>query len=61
MPPGITPPLVISYTASNVPVLRLGLAGQNLSEQQLNDLALQFVRTQLITVPGAAVPYPVRR
>ena len=58
MPPGITPPLVISYTASNVPVLRLGLAGQNLSEQQLNDLALQFVRTQLITVPGAAVPYP---
>jgi multidrug efflux pump subunit AcrB len=58
MPPGITPPLVISYTASNVPVLRLGLAGQGLSEQQLNDLALQFVRTQLITVPGAAVPYP---
>jgi multidrug efflux pump subunit AcrB len=58
MPPGITPPLVISYTASNVPVLRLGLAGPNLSEQQLNDLALQFVRTQLITVPGAAVPYP---
>ena len=58
MPTGITPPLVISYTASNVPVLRLGLAGKNLSEQQLNDLALQFVRTQLITVPGAAVPYP---
>jgi multidrug efflux pump subunit AcrB len=58
MPPGITPPLVISYTASNVPVLRIGLSGKNLSEQQLNDLALQFVRTQLITVPGAAVPYP---
>src|SRR5580692_4881495 len=58
MPTGTTPPLVISYTASNVPVLRLGLAGKNLSEQQLNDLALQFVRTQLITVPGAAVPYP---
>src|SRR6202007_3281339 len=54
MPPGITPPLVISYTASNVPVLRLGMSGQGLSEQQLNDLALQFVRTQLITVPGAA-------
>ena len=58
MPPGITPPLVLSYTASNVPVLRIGLSGKNLSEQQLNDLALQFVRTQLITVPGAAVPYP---
>jgi multidrug efflux pump subunit AcrB len=58
MPPGMTPPLVISYTASNVPVLRIGLSGKNLSEQQLNDLALQFVRVQLITVPGAAVPYP---
>jgi multidrug efflux pump subunit AcrB len=52
MPPGITPPLVLSYTASNVPVLRIGLSGKDLSEQQLNDLALQFVRTQLITVPG---------
>ncbi|MBV9672169.1 MAG: efflux RND transporter permease subunit [Verrucomicrobia bacterium] len=58
MPPGITPPLVLSFTATNVPVLRIGLAGKNLSEQQLNDLALQFVRTQLITVPGVAVPYP---
>jgi len=58
LPVGITPPLVLSYTASNVPVLRIGLAGKDLSEQQLNDLALQFVRTQLITVPGAAVPYP---
>jgi multidrug efflux pump subunit AcrB len=58
MPPGMTPPLVISYTASNVPVLRIGLSGKNLSEQQLNDLALQFVRIQLISVPGAAVPYP---
>jgi multidrug efflux pump subunit AcrB len=58
MPPGMTPPLVIAYTATNVPVLRIGLAGQGLSEQQLNDLALQFVRTQVITVPGAAVPYP---
>src|SRR5215469_15770065 len=58
MPPGMTPPLVIAYTATNVPVLRVGLSGQGLSEQQLNDLALQFVRTQIITVPGAAVPYP---
>jgi len=58
MPPGMTPPLVIAYTATNVPVLRIGLSGEGLSEQVLNDLALQFVRTQLITVPGAAVPYP---
>ena len=58
LPPGITPPLILSYSASNVPVLRLGLTGKNFSEQQLNDLALNFVRTQLVTVPGASVPYP---
>jgi multidrug efflux pump subunit AcrB len=58
LPPGITPPLVISYTATNVPVLRVGLSGQGLSEQQLGDLGLNFVRTQLITVPGVAIPYP---
>jgi multidrug efflux pump subunit AcrB len=58
MPPGMTPPLVIAYTATNVPVLRVGLSGPGLSEQQLNDLALQFVRTQIITVPGVGVPYP---
>jgi multidrug efflux pump subunit AcrB len=56
LPAGITPPLVLSYSASNVPVLMVGLSG--LSEQQLNDYGLNFVRTQLITVPGAAVPYP---
>jgi len=43
---------------SNVPVLRVGLSSKELSEQQLNDFALNFVRTQLVTVPGAAVPYP---
>jgi multidrug efflux pump subunit AcrB len=58
LPAGTTPPLVLSYSASNVPVVRVGLSGKNLSEQQLNDFALNFVRTQLITVPGAAVPYP---
>jgi multidrug efflux pump subunit AcrB len=58
LPPGITPPLVLSYSASNVPVLRLGLSGQKFSEQELNDFALNFVRTQLVTVPGASVPYP---
>jgi multidrug efflux pump subunit AcrB len=58
LPPGETPPLILSFSASNVPVLRLGLSGANLSEQRLNDLALNFVRVQLVTVPGAAVPYP---
>jgi CzcA family heavy metal efflux pump len=56
LPTGITPPLVLSYSATNVPVLSLGLSG--LSEQELNDYGLNFVRTQLITIPGAAVPYP---
>jgi multidrug efflux pump subunit AcrB len=50
--------LILSFSASNVPVLRLGLTGKSLSEQQLNDLALNFLRVQLVTVPGAAVPYP---
>ena len=58
LPPGETPPLILSFSASNVPVLRLGLSGKNFSEQQLNDLALNFLRIQLVTVPGAAVPYP---
>jgi multidrug efflux pump subunit AcrB len=58
LPPGTTPPLVIQYNASSVPIIQLGLSGQGLSEMQLNDLALQTVRTQLVTVPGAGVPYP---
>ena len=58
LPPGETPPLILSFSASNVPVLRLGLSGANFSEQQLNDLALNFLRVQLVTVPGAAVPWP---
>ena len=58
LPTGTTPPLIISYTASNVPVIRVGLGGKNLSEQRLNDLALNVVRIQLITIPGASVPYP---
>ena len=57
LPTGTTPPLIISYTASNVPVILVGLGG-SLSEQELNDLALNVVRIQLITIPGAAVPYP---
>jgi multidrug efflux pump subunit AcrB len=58
LPAGSTPPLIISYSASTVPILQLALSGEGLSEQQLNDLGLNFVRTQLITVQGASVPYP---
>src|ERR1700720_3783555 len=58
LPTGTTPPLVIAYSASSVPVMQLGLSGQGLSEQQLNDYGLNFIRTQIITVPGASVPYP---
>ncbi|MFY9985473.1 MAG: efflux RND transporter permease subunit, partial [Chthoniobacterales bacterium] len=56
LPTATTPPLVLSYSATNVPVVMVGLSG--LSEQQLNDLGLNFVRPQLITVPGVGVPYP---
>src|SRR5882762_9222382 len=58
LPPGITPPLVVRYDASTVPILQLGLSGKGLSEQQLNDLGVNFIRPQLATVPGAAVPIP---
>ena len=58
MPPGINPPLVLSYSASSVPILQLALSGKGLQEQDLNDIALNFLRTQLVTVPGAVVPYP---
>ena len=58
LPTGTTPPLILAYSASSVPVLQLALSGQNMSEQQLNDYGLNFIRTQLITVPGASVPYP---
>src|SRR5258706_11967175 len=58
LPAGSTPPLILAYSASSVPVLELALSGQNLSEQQLNDYGLNFIRTQIITVPGVSVPYP---
>src|SRR6201988_5262328 len=58
LPAGTTPPLIISYSASTVPILELGLSGQGISEQSLNDYGLNFIRPQLVTVPGAAVPYP---
>src|SRR5881409_3137517 len=58
MPPGKTPPLIIRYSASNVPILQLGLQSPTLSEQQLYDYGLNFIRTQLATVQGAQVPLP---
>ncbi|WP_233867968.1 efflux RND transporter permease subunit [Paraburkholderia adhaesiva] len=58
MPPGATPPLVISYSASSIPVIQLGLSSRMMSEQALGDVALNFLRPQLITIPGAQVPYP---
>jgi multidrug efflux pump subunit AcrB len=58
MPPGTTPPLILQYSASNVPILQLGLTSKTLSEQDLYDLGLNFIRTQLATVQGAQVPLP---
>jgi multidrug efflux pump subunit AcrB len=58
LPPGTTPPLVITYNASSVPILQLALSSHSLSEQQLFDFGTNFIRTRLITVPGAAVPWP---
>ncbi len=58
LPPGTTPPLVIIYSASTVPVIQLGLTSDTLSEQQLFDFGNNFIRTQLATVQGAATPFP---
>jgi multidrug efflux pump subunit AcrB len=57
-PQGTQPPLVIQYSASSVPVLQLGLSGTGLSEQALYDYGTNFIRTQLATVQGAAMPFP---
>jgi CzcA family heavy metal efflux pump len=58
LPPGTTPPLIITYSASTVPILQLALSGQHLSEQQLFDYGVNFIRTRLVTIPGCAIPYP---
>src|SRR3984885_14937269 len=58
LPQGTTPPLILQYSASSVPIIQLGLSGEGLSEQQLNDYGLNFIRTQLVTVNGAGIPYP---
>src|ERR1700754_3495609 len=58
MPAGMTPPLILNYNASTVPIIQLALSGHGMSEQQLADTGLNVVRTPLVTVPGAAIPYP---
>jgi RluA family pseudouridine synthase len=58
LPPGISPPLIITYSASSVPILQLGMNGKGLSEQELFDFGANIVRNQLATVAGAAIPWP---
>ena len=58
MPPGITPPAIIRYNASNVPVAQLTISSKTLSEQELYDYSLNFVRLRLFTIPGLATPAP---
>src|SRR3954468_4139617 len=58
LPPGATPPLILRYSASNAPVMQLALESEKLSEQQLFDLGVNFVRAGVATVQGAGVPYP---
>jgi multidrug efflux pump subunit AcrB len=57
MPVGTTPPLILNYNASTVPILQIAFSGEHMSEQQILDLAQNFVRPVLSTIPGAAIPY----
>jgi multidrug efflux pump subunit AcrB len=58
LPPGTLPPEIINFSASSVPILQLGISGEGLNEQQLNDMAMNFIRPALVTVPGAVMPQP---
>jgi multidrug efflux pump subunit AcrB len=58
LPAGATPPLILNYSASTVPIIQLALSGDGLTEQNLGDIAINQLRTPLVTVPGAAIPYP---
>jgi len=58
LPPGITPPLVIKYSASSIPVVQLALSSATLPEQAVFDAAINALRPQLVTIPGVAIPYP---
>src|SRR4029078_78089 len=58
LPPGITPPLVIKYSASSIPVIQLALSSPTLPEQSVFDSAVNQLRPQLVTIPGVAIPFP---
>ena len=58
MPPGITPPLILNYSAATVPILQIAMSGKGLSEQNLFDVAVNTLRPPLTTIPGAAIPFP---
>src|SRR4030081_3688624 len=58
LPPGTQPPFILTFNASTVPVLQLALSGKKLSEQQLFDLGVNFLRTRRASVRGAQIPYP---
>lgn len=58
MPPNMTPPLILNFSASTVPIIQIALAGKGMSEQAVFDIAINTVRTPLVTVPGAAIPFP---
>src|ERR1700749_2425230 len=58
LPPGVLPPEIINFSASSVPILQIGVSGKGMNEQQLNDLSINALRPQLVTVPGTVVPNP---
>ena len=58
MPPNITPPLILNFNASTVPIIQIALAGKGMTEQAVFDIAINTVRTPLVTVQGAAIPFP---
>src|SRR5205814_600292 len=58
MPPGMQPPLIMQYSASDVPILQLSVGSKTLPEQTLFDQAVNFLRPRLITVPGVVIPFP---
>src|SRR2546430_1641552 len=59
LPPGATPPLILNYSASTVPIIQVALSGEGLTEQNLADFGINQLRTPLVTVPRAAIPYPI--
>jgi CzcA family heavy metal efflux pump len=58
LPQGTNPPLIIVYSASSVPIVQVGISSKSLPEQALNDVSVNFIRPQMTTVPGAAIPFP---